>query len=257
MNSTTPSIQDQYILASKVRSKLAKCVSVTTKNKDYNLRVLVGHANLLDKITENVETHNAATNALAGDPFNKGPENLSIEHIELSNANARTNDVDKEENAEKTIESEDYCGFYSSDEDPDADTLSSTDSEDDDDYEDYDFEYDYSGGDYNRKIDMYFSFHTAPNYQYLTHTNSHSEQTDELAESTPRYNALPATASTTEEEQDTETLDAVSLHSSAPIFRVLSRRVNGQEDDSENESSSDVDDGSVPLTRFHSCPITA
>ena len=86
MNSTTPSIQDQYILASKVRSKLAKCVSVTTKNKDYNLRVLVGHANLLDKITENVETHNAATNALAGDPFSKGPENLSIEHIELSNA---------------------------------------------------------------------------------------------------------------------------------------------------------------------------
>ncbi|CAI4247275.1 BGP_1a_G0001440.mRNA.1.CDS.1 [Saccharomyces cerevisiae] len=257
MNSTTPSIQDQYILASKVRSKLAKCVSVTTKNKDYNLRVLVGHANLLDKITENVETHNAATNALAGDSFSKGPENLSIEHIELSNANASKNDVGKEENAEKTIESEDYCDFYFSDEDPDADTLSSTDSEDDDDYEDYDFEYDYSGGDYNKKIDMYFSFHTAPNYQYLTHTNSHSEQTDELAESTPRYNALPATASTTEEEQDTETLDAVSLHSSAPIFRVLSRRVNGQEDDSENESSSDVDDGSVPLTRFHSCPITA
>ncbi|CAI4248167.1 CQS_1a_G0001520.mRNA.1.CDS.1 [Saccharomyces cerevisiae] len=257
MNSTTPSIQDQYILASKVRSKLAKCVSVTTKNKDYNLRVLVGHANLLDKITENVETHNAATSALAGDPFSKGPENLSIEHIELSNANASKNDVGKEENAEKTIESEDYCDFYSSDEDPDADTLSSTDSEDDDDYEDYDFEYDYSGGDYNKKIDMYFSFHTAPNYQYLTHTNSHSEQTDELAESTPRYNALPATASTTEEEQDTETLDAVSLHSSAPIFRVLSRRVNGQEDDSKNESSSDVDDGSVPLTRFHSCPITA
>ena len=112
MNSTTPSIQDQYILASKVRSKLAKCVSVTTKNKDYNLRVLVGHANLLDKITENVETHNAATNALAGDPFSKGPENLSIEHIELSNANASKNDVGKEENAEKTIESEDYCDFY-------------------------------------------------------------------------------------------------------------------------------------------------
>lgn len=262
INSTTPSIEDQYFLASKVRSKLAKCVSVTNRNKDYNLRVLVGHANLLDKITENVEAHNATVNALAGDPFIKGPENLSIEHIELSNANATKSNVSNED-AGKTAEREDYCDFYSSDEDPDADTLSSTDSEDDEDYEDYDFEYDYSGGNYNKKTDTYFSFHTAPNYQYLTHTNSHSGQTDEIAESTPRYNALPATTSMTEEEQDyngTETFDSVSLHSSVPIFRVLSRRVNGQEDDSsssETESNSDVEDGSVPLTRFHSCPITA
>ncbi|CAI4037200.1 hypothetical protein SMKI_02G0670 [Saccharomyces mikatae IFO 1815] len=259
MKSTTPSIEDQYVLASMARSKLAKCVSVTTRNKDYNLRVLVGHANLLDKITENVEAHNAAVNSLAGDPFSKGHENLSIEHIELSKVSKGTSC--DEESDRKTV-CDDYCDYYSSDEDVDADTLSSTDSEDDEDYEDYDLEYDCPCGDYNKNVDTYFSFHTAPNYQYLTHTNSHSEQGSESSESTPRHNVRSTTVLTTREGQGYEgkTHDSTDLNRSMPIFRVLSLRANGQEDGSsasENDSASDAEDGSLSLTRFHSCPITA
>ncbi|EHN03759.1 Ecm13p [Saccharomyces cerevisiae x Saccharomyces kudriavzevii VIN7] len=154
MNSTYPSIEDQYVLAGKARSKLAKCIDVNSRNKDYNLRVLVGHANLLDKITENVEAHKSAANPPTKNLFSRGHENLSMEHIELSNA--RNNSSIDEENTRKADcvdYCEDYCDFYSSDEDPDADTLSSTDSEGDDDYEDYDFDYDYSCGDHNKKID--------------------------------------------------------------------------------------------------------
>lgn len=53
------SLQDQYSLASKARTKLMRCAKDAQKaNKEYNLRVLVGHANLLDRITENVERMN-------------------------------------------------------------------------------------------------------------------------------------------------------------------------------------------------------
>ncbi|EJS44637.1 ecm13p [Saccharomyces arboricola H-6] len=265
MISAHSSIEDHYALASKARSKLAKCVSATTRNKDYNLRVLVGHANLLDKITEHVEAHNTAVNALGRDHFGKGHENLCIEHVELSNARKNTsNDSDEIQNTECD---DDYCDFYSSDEDPDVDTLSSTDSEDDDDYADYDFEYECSP-DERSKIDTYFSSHTARNYQYLTHTNSHSEHADGSSENTPRYNSLPANVQTTREEQEdnehhphSQSNDgSATLHDSMPIFRVLSCGKTDNEGDnsaSENEGASDIEDGSVPLTRFHSCPITA
>lgn len=225
----------------------------------------MGHANLLDKITANVEAHNAAVNALATDPFDKGYDNLSIEHIELSNA--RKDAGGNEERTDKTDHSN-YYDFYSSDDDHDVDTLSSTDSEDEDDYEEYDFDYDSSFGEHSRKIDTYFSCHTTPNYQYLTQTDSHSEQADELSDTAPRYNALsasvPATWDDPEEKHhsrdDATKLGHIDLNGSLPIFRVLSRRKTEHDDDSstsDNESASDIEDGSVPLTRFHSCPITA
>ncbi|KOH00799.1 Ecm13p [Saccharomyces eubayanus] len=263
-NSAHPAIEDQYALASTARSKLARCVSATTRNKDYNLRVLVGHANLLDKITANVEAHNAAVDALSTDLFDKGNDNLSIEHIELSNA--RRDAGVNEERTDKTDHGN-YYDFYSSDEDRDVDTLSSTDSEDDDDYEEYDFDCDSSFGEHNKKIDTYFSSHTTPNYQYLTHTESHSEQADELPDVAPRYNALTATWEESEEEHphthsgdEAIRLGHIDLNGSLPIFRVLSRRRTEHDDDSstsDNESASDIEDGSVPLTRFHSSPITA
>ncbi|CAI4056130.1 hypothetical protein SUVZ_02G0710 [Saccharomyces uvarum] len=267
-NSAHPAIEDQYALASTARSKLARCVNVTTRNKDYNLRVLVGHANLLDKITANVEAHNAAVDALSTDLFDKGHENLSIEHIELSNA--RRDASDNEEHTDKTGHGN-YYDFYSSDDDQDVDTLSSTDSEDEDDYEEYDFDYESTFGEHNRKIDTFFSSHTTPNYQYLTHTESHSEQADEFSDAAPRYNALSASTPTAWDEpeekhphphsrDDATKLGHVGLNGSLPIFRVLSRRATEHDDDSstsDNESASDIEDGSVPLTRFHSCPITA
>lgn len=46
----------QYLLASKARGKLELCAQVG-KNKDHNLRVLVGHANLLDHLLSNIDKH--------------------------------------------------------------------------------------------------------------------------------------------------------------------------------------------------------
>lgn len=55
MIGTTVSISQQYLLAGKARSKLLKCAS-TEKNKDYDLRILVGHANLLDRLMDNIDS---------------------------------------------------------------------------------------------------------------------------------------------------------------------------------------------------------
>ncbi|AQZ15549.1 ECM13 (YBL043W) and YJR115W [Zygosaccharomyces parabailii] len=59
MIGTTVTVSQQYLLASKVRSKLLKCAS-TEKNKDYDLRILVGHANLLDKLMDSIDTFTQA-----------------------------------------------------------------------------------------------------------------------------------------------------------------------------------------------------
>lgn len=56
MISTVP-VSQQYLLASKARTKLLRCANAE-KNKDYNLRVLVGHANLLDKLMDNIDKFN-------------------------------------------------------------------------------------------------------------------------------------------------------------------------------------------------------
>lgn len=55
MIGTTVSISQQYLLAGKAKSKLLKCAS-TEKNKDYDLRILVGHANLLDRLMDNIDS---------------------------------------------------------------------------------------------------------------------------------------------------------------------------------------------------------
>lgn len=55
MIGTTISISKQYLLAGRARSKLLQCAS-TEKNKDYDLRILVGHANLLDRLMDNIDS---------------------------------------------------------------------------------------------------------------------------------------------------------------------------------------------------------
>ncbi|SCU79794.1 LAME_0B00386g1_1 [Lachancea meyersii CBS 8951] len=51
---------ERYALASKARSKLLSCAA-QSKKKELNLRVLVGHANLLDRVMETI--HNSEDNS--------------------------------------------------------------------------------------------------------------------------------------------------------------------------------------------------
>lgn len=53
MNAT---LGQQYLLASKARGKLERCAQCG-KNKDYYLRVLVGHANLLDRLLSGIDKY--------------------------------------------------------------------------------------------------------------------------------------------------------------------------------------------------------
>lgn len=59
------SVSQQYVLASKARSKLMKCANAG-RNKDFDLRVLVGHANMLDRLMENIDKFNGKDCAAAG-----------------------------------------------------------------------------------------------------------------------------------------------------------------------------------------------
>ena len=53
-------MSQRYLLANKARTKLMQCVS-STKNRDYDLRVLVGHANLLDSVMDSIHNHDLET----------------------------------------------------------------------------------------------------------------------------------------------------------------------------------------------------
>ncbi|SCU81026.1 LAMI_0B04522g1_1 [Lachancea mirantina] len=53
-SSLLTSISQQYILANRARSKLLACAA-TGKNREFELRVLVGHANLLDRVVESIQ----------------------------------------------------------------------------------------------------------------------------------------------------------------------------------------------------------
>lgn len=67
-------LHDQYALASRARTKLLRCAKDAQRaNKEYNLRVLVGHANMLDKITESVEHMQASGLQLSRQPSRPEP----------------------------------------------------------------------------------------------------------------------------------------------------------------------------------------
>lgn len=121
---STVSISQQYLLASKARAKLMKCAA-TDHNKDYNLRVLVGHANLLDKVMESVDAY-------------------SVESMRRS--------VSKSGSKSSSHAKVDYFGGEEA-EDEDYYSSSSSDSESDDD--DDDAEVSSSGSDYDDEEDVY------------------------------------------------------------------------------------------------------
>ncbi|QLG71451.1 hypothetical protein HG535_0B04930 [Zygotorulaspora mrakii] len=108
--SATVSISQQYLLASKARAKLMRCAA-TDSNKDYNLRVLVGHANLLDRVMESVDSYNTRITK----------SSMCQGHSVRSRSDSGHNDGRTQ------------VDYFSSDDDDDDYSSSSSDSEYDDD----------------------------------------------------------------------------------------------------------------------------
>lgn len=96
---STASVSQQYLLASKARSKLMKCAN-SGKNKDYDLRVLVGHANMLDRLMENIERFNSKDTANMsgsyGVEYISSDEDSDEENKVLSSDSSSDDEVDDE-----------------------------------------------------------------------------------------------------------------------------------------------------------------
>lgn len=98
MISSVP-VSQQYLLASKVRTKLLRCANAE-KNKDYNLRILVGHANLLDKLMDNIDKFNYKSR--------ESSESFQLEYISSDDdSEDEERDYSSESSSEEEEEEED------------------------------------------------------------------------------------------------------------------------------------------------------
>lgn len=109
MIGTTVTVSQQYLLASKVRSKLLKCAS-TEKNKDYDLRVLVGHANLLDKLMDSIDTftnaqrqEKGAVGYLSSDEEEEGDRSAREHDHTLSEESGSDSEEEEEDEVADTL----------------------------------------------------------------------------------------------------------------------------------------------------------
>lgn len=110
MIGTTVSVSQQYLLASKARSKLLQCAS-TGKNKDYDLRILVGHANLLDKLMNSIDSFT----------YSQKQENENAEYV---SSDDEDDDEEEEDGDGGYGDDYEYSGSESeSDSDPEEETI--------------------------------------------------------------------------------------------------------------------------------------
>lgn len=102
------SLGQQYLLASKARGKLERCARCE-KNKDYDLRVLVGHANLLDSLISSIDRHRGKAAQRA--------EQSSVEYI------SSDDDFDEQcrEFPSSSSSSDSSCSDYESDDEDEYD----------------------------------------------------------------------------------------------------------------------------------------
>ncbi|QLL31511.1 hypothetical protein HG536_0B03740 [Torulaspora globosa] len=92
-------VSQQYLLASKARSKLMKCANAG-KNKDYDLRVLVGHANMLDRLMDNIEKFNSKDGGASGSygaEYISSDEDSDEENRDFSSDSSSEDDSEAEE----------------------------------------------------------------------------------------------------------------------------------------------------------------
>ncbi|KAH3902503.1 Ecm13p SCDLUD_000080 [Saccharomycodes ludwigii] len=149
------SLTQQYLLADKIRSKLYNCVNNTKaqhRNKEYNLRVLVGHAMLLDKLMDNLNT-TLTTNASSCTTVTFAEEE-NAKKVEVQEEYHNNNDDD-----------DFFYSYSSSDEDEeDEDDYAGTDDDDDDD----DVDEVYTVHNYSN-IDNNATDRNEPEFQYRLH----------------------------------------------------------------------------------------
>ncbi|KAM3162407.1 hypothetical protein ACU8KH_02649 [Lachancea thermotolerans] len=113
------SVSRQCLLAQKVRQKLIRCAS-PAKDTDIDLRLLVGHANLLDRLARE-----AADAAAAAVPYEATEQRTKSQHhvpkssqsvLELENS-----DSESDSDADSDADADEFWSSSDSDDDADSD----------------------------------------------------------------------------------------------------------------------------------------
>lgn len=187
------SITEKYILAARARAKLTR----EANKQDHNLRILVGHANLLDGLMESIQNTRYESKMQV-------PEFKSVQFQPFTLPNETTvtlieDDDSSDEEDDDYEEEEGVTEIYYSSDDSDFDS---------DDEEDDDEEFDVSEVDY--KIDLH-RVHSS-NFKSLPTIDELSEQEyEELEESSE----LEASETESDDEADITDLKTPSLNYSS------------------------------------------
>lgn len=122
-------LQKQHQLMNLARNKLVNCVNMETQNKQYELRKLVGHANLYDKLSVSIITNNNLIKQQYLQQVEKKQQRPQPRLIQCTyGSNSRISSNDDADNEWQSL----------SDSDSDWDSLSDSDSD-----SDYEYEYDF------------------------------------------------------------------------------------------------------------------
>ncbi|CCD26950.1 Ecm13p NDAI_0J00580 [Naumovozyma dairenensis CBS 421] len=153
---TFPEISQQFRIADKARSKLANCVNEFSINGHGDLRILVGHANLLDRLNDNIENiklNLASSQTASYNSLSSVPEQQQQQH-------SSTNVLDTLEDNKDTFSSQ-TTPDSDSDSEPDSDSASDSDnnniiSSDEEEDQQQQLEYD-SHRENNKDNNLYYS----------------------------------------------------------------------------------------------------
>ncbi|CEP64895.1 uncharacterized protein LALA0_S14e01684g [Lachancea lanzarotensis] len=169
---------ETYALASKARSKLLNCAAQSSK-KDLNLRLLVGHANLLDKVMESLHNHDSQDDdaELEEDEPNFDEMDEPV-HLVHDDDEKSPNYVTGGSHVTFTLPAAPEHTIYEYDSDSDSDSNSEDDdySDGSDDSDDYEYDEDYQVYDYDNLVRARQGVeHAAYLRRPATHTLAHGE----------------------------------------------------------------------------------
>ncbi|CAB4254985.1 hypothetical protein, no similarity [Maudiozyma barnettii] len=116
-------LQQQHQLMNLARNKLVTCVNMESQSKQYDLRKLVAHANLYDKLSSNI----VLNNNLIKEQYLRDQQQQELQKQHQHIEQVYVSDSDSDSNSESD-----------SDSDSDWDSVSESDSDSDFEYE-YDF----------------------------------------------------------------------------------------------------------------------
>ncbi|SCU82321.1 LAFA_0C10506g1_1 [Lachancea sp. 'fantastica'] len=137
---------ERYALASKARTKLLNCAAQSSK-KDLNLRLLVGHANLLDRVMESLHNNDAQDDTELEEDEPNFDEIDEPVHLVRDDTDKTPNYVTGNTHVSFTLPAapEHTIYEYSSDSDSESDSASEDEdySDGSDDSDDYEYDEDY------------------------------------------------------------------------------------------------------------------